>query len=364
MLRIVVLLLFAAVCAYAEKPLATNTDPAGNACTPKDAMLLYQVAGSPVIQTCTPSSGTSCPCVWTRASGAVTSGTLVPILVPGADNSITPTQNGLTVELPWAKAALESVALTVTGNWNMSGGVWAPPTNTYAAVTALTPSSYTNRVFMVSDGSSSACSAGGGTTRCWLVSTGSAWVALAGSGSGASSFVENFAVGGYRNGASSYTGTGWYVPVTPNGVTESLCGDYSTAGKHVFPCFVYADDATNDRWAVMQTTVAPGITRLDVDVWTYESNGGTGNMSWKADAACVSSPVDTSSLTPSWIGTAITVSLAGSNTVGTTTKNAFANVDVTGCVDGNILLVRVRRAAADAYPSDVNVIHARLKQIP
>lgn len=299
---------------------------------------------------------------WTVQSGSVTCSILDGLIDTGLSGYLSASCVSNILTIDWSVTPLEAAAVTPSGYWNFSGGSMRLPESAYGSLPSAAAN--TGKVYMVTDGASSSCAAGSGSTRCLVASTGSAWQSLGSSGGGATSFVEthNFPVGGYVNGATQYTGAGWYIPVAPNAVTESIFGDYVTAGKHVFPAFVYADDGTNDLWATMQDIVSPGMTRLDVDVWTYEPDSGTGNISLKVDAACVASAVNVSAITPSWIGTPITVTLAASNTVGTETKNAFANVDITGCADGNFLLVRVRRAAGDPYVSRLAVIHARTKQ--
>jgi hypothetical protein len=115
MLRIALLLFVSACAANAQALLGVTTDPAGNSCTIQGSQLLYQVAGSPVILTCTPSSGTACPCVWTRASGAVTAAGLDAIQNQGADNCITPTVSGGSLLFPFDFTCFTARANTFTG---------------------------------------------------------------------------------------------------------------------------------------------------------------------------------------------------------------------------------------------------------
>jgi hypothetical protein len=56
--------------AASTAPLTAVTSEPSGACTVKNAIVLYQVAGAPEQWSCTPSSGTDCPCVWTKVSGA------------------------------------------------------------------------------------------------------------------------------------------------------------------------------------------------------------------------------------------------------------------------------------------------------
>lgn len=168
MLRIVVLLLFAAVCAHAQKLLPVTTDPAGNACTIQGSQLLYQVAGSPVILTCTPSSGTACPCVWTRASGTVTAAGLDAIQNQGADNCITPTVSGGSLLFPFDFTCFTARANTFSGLQTHDLGyidikkVSAPanPSANYLRWYAATSDGQTHCI----DSTGASCISGGGTS--------------------------------------------------------------------------------------------------------------------------------------------------------------------------------------------------------
>lgn len=85
-------------------------------------------------------------------------------------------------------AAVSSFAQNVTGTISFTGfnATLKFPDTTYSALPTA-DSSNSGSVYRVTDGASSACAAGGGSTKCWVVSDGSAWVLFGGSG-GASSF--------------------------------------------------------------------------------------------------------------------------------------------------------------------------------
>lgn len=64
-----------ATSASVTKPLVEVTTVPSGACTDKGALRLYQLAGAPEVWACTPSSGSACPCAWTKSSGSAGGGT-------------------------------------------------------------------------------------------------------------------------------------------------------------------------------------------------------------------------------------------------------------------------------------------------
>lgn len=56
--------------ATSTKPMTTVTTAPSGACTDKGAMQQVLIPGAPEQWACTPSSGTACPCVWTKSTGS------------------------------------------------------------------------------------------------------------------------------------------------------------------------------------------------------------------------------------------------------------------------------------------------------
>lgn len=170
------------------KPMYSVTAAPSGACTDLNAQRLYQVPGAPEIWACTPSSGTACPCVWTKSAGGGGGSTPVAgtgIVVAGStvsvDSAVVQTRNMITIS--------SSSGVTFVGTMT-------PPIAAYADMVAyFTPNanctgtptlnlhSLGARNLKESDGTTAMTCSSGERIIVWYDTTLSVWRKLSGGGS-------------------------------------------------------------------------------------------------------------------------------------------------------------------------------------
>ncbi len=173
---------------------------------------------------------------------------------------------GMLVTIGWGQ---NNQNTNTTGSRNDSViSHWVPPLKTYAQLQALTPSSYTDNRFTVTDCLTSACTVGGGSVREDFQSNGTSWV-LIGGGSGitcSSGTVNAATLQGLASGVSGEVqittgtlGTFRYDQILVSETTQFVGGTGLTVSMG-------RTGANNTE--LTGTTVALGVSSGDANYWS------------------------------------------------------------------------------------------------